>query len=503
MASSAWPAIRRRRPPWSSPPGSSLRWSVSLMSCHSRSGRYGRRAAAGRAGARGTGGKLAHPRRPGERHAGARSTPDLRGSTGAGRSQNPQLRLEVRLLEGWRRADRAAAAGQISPQLHIGFTAPPACSSQGLSGSIMDRLGAPLQIGSSARIPVKNRRARPITTIMSAWEASRPEQGHDATAAVDGTRLGAGDGSPLQSRGTVGSVMPACGRVPAPEDGAGDTRITRRDSRGMTRKILFGATDAGPACGRLRRCFISGPGRAADHHDHARGRPGGRDHRRRPARHAARGDPASGDQRPGQEGRGRRSGRSRRPRPTRPTAEKPKDKAKEETSPGEFLEEDEPAKPKRKKRERTKPGDIRTPDGAPTARQPDTDTRPPRSRAGRRSELRHQQVPHPAVPASDLPGRRHAVRHPLGGPRGDQRDRDRLRPQPERVLRRRARVDAVHPVVVARIRNRREQRRREGPVQPRRRDLRRRPLPEGRRRRAATCAARSSRTTTPTGTSTR
>ena len=30
MASSAWPAIRRRRPPWSSPPGS-LRWSVSLI----------------------------------------------------------------------------------------------------------------------------------------------------------------------------------------------------------------------------------------------------------------------------------------------------------------------------------------------------------------------------------------------------------------------------------------------------------------------------------------
>jgi len=51
-------------------------------------------------------------------------------------------------------------------------------------------------------------------------------------------------------------------------------------------------------------------------------------------------------------------------------AEKPKDKAREETSPGEFLEEGEPAKPKRKKRERTKPGDIRTPDGAPTRANP-------------------------------------------------------------------------------------------------------------------------------------
>ena len=116
-------------------------------------------------------------------------------------------------------------------------------------------------------------------------------------------------------------------------------------------------------------------------------------------------------------------------------------------------------------------------------RQPDADARPPRPRAGRRPELRDQQVPHPAVPASDLPGRRHAVRHPLGGPRGDQRDRDRLRPQPERVVRRRARVDAVHPFVLARVRDRREPRRREGPVQPRRRDLRRGPLPEGRRRR--------------------
>ena len=43
-----------------------------------------------------------------------------------------------------------------------------------------------------------------------------------------------------------------------------------------------------------------------------------------------------------------------------------------------------------------------------------------------------------------LPGRRRAVRHPLGGARRDQRDRDRLRPQPQRLLRRRARLDAVH-----------------------------------------------------------
>jgi hypothetical protein len=50
----------------------------------------------------------------------------------------------------------------------------------------------------------------------------------------------------------------------------------------------------------------------------------------------------------------------------------PQDKTKkdQDASPGEFLEEDEPAKPKRKKREKTKPGEIRTPDGAPTADNP-------------------------------------------------------------------------------------------------------------------------------------
>ena len=44
----------------------------------------------------------------------------------------------------------------------------------------------------------------------------------------------------------------------------------------------------------------------------------------------------------------------------------PKDKPKkdEDSSPGEFLEEDEPAQPERKKRKKAKPGDIRTPDGA-------------------------------------------------------------------------------------------------------------------------------------------
>ena len=102
----------------------------------------------------------------------------------------------------------------------------------------------------------------------------------------------------------------------------------------------------------------------------------------------------------------------------------------------------------------------------------------------RRAELLHRQVPDSSLPAPDLPGRRHAVRHPLGDPRGHQRDRDRLRPQPERLLRRRAGLDAVHARHVEGLRRRRQPGRRQGPVQPGRRDLRRRALPQGRRRRA-------------------
>ena len=109
------------------------------------------------------------------------------------------------------------------------------------------------------------------------------------------------------------------------------------------------------------------------------------------------------------------------------------------------------------------------------------DALPGPSSAHGRAELRDPQVPGADLPAADLPGGRDPVRHPLGDPGGDQRDRDRLRPQPERVLRRRARLDAVHPLHLAGVRRRREQGRQEGPLQPRRRDLRRRALPQGRR----------------------
>ena len=135
---------------------------------------------------------------------------------------------------------------------------------------------------------------------------------------------------------------------------------------------------------------------------------------------------------------------------------------------------------KKARRQGSRARDRRHPD----ARQPDLLARAARRGPDRRPELLHRQVPDPAVPAPALPGRRHRVRRALGGPGGDQRDRDRLRPQPQRLLRGRARVDAVHARDVEAVRRRRQQGRPEGPVQPGRRDLRHRPLPQGRRRRA-------------------
>ena len=95
-------------------------------------------------------------------------------------------------------------------------------------------------------------------------------------------------------------------------------------------------------------------------------------------------------------------------------------------------------------------------------RQPDLLAVDARRGADRRPELLHRQVPDPAVPALDLPGRRHPVRRPLGDPRGDQRDRDRLRPQPEHLLGRRARLDAVHARHLEDVRRRRQPGRQEG-----------------------------------------
>ena len=130
--------------------------------------------------------------------------------------------------------------------------------------------------------------------------------------------------------------------------------------------------------------------------------------------------------------------------------------------------QDEPAKakPRRAKTKRadanTQAGDRRAssprPTRAPTSARRHADA-PTKRRTGRRrsqnptvsiatpgpaphrrAQLLHREVPHPAVPAPDLPGRRDRVRRALGGARGDQRDRDRLRPQPQRLLGRRPRA---------------------------------------------------------------
>ena len=75
-----------------------------------------------------------------------------------------------------------------------------------------------------------------------------------------------------------------------------------------------------------------------------------------------------------------------------------------------------------------------------------------------------------------------------------------VRHQPGPLHRRRARLDAVPALELGDVRRRRQRRRPEGPLQPGRRDLRRRPLPEGRPAAPRTSTRRSSPTTTPTGT---
>ena len=128
--------------------------------------------------------------------------------------------------------------------------------------------------------------------------------------------------------------------------------------------------------------------------------------------------------------------------------------------------------------------------------------RDPRRGPDRRPELLHRQVPHPALPPPHLPGRRHRVRRALGGARGDQRDRDRLRPQPQRLLRRRARLDAVHARDLEAVRRRRQPRRRRRTPSTRSTRSSRPRATCAPRAPTPTSAGRSSPTTTPTGTST-
>ena len=96
---------------------------------------------------------------------------------------------------------------------------------------------------------------------------------------------------------------------------------------------------------------------------------------------------------------------------------------------------------------------LRNADGTPTPSNPGfIDALPGPSTATGRPELHHPQVPGPALPAADLPGRGNRVRHPLGDPGGDQRDRDGLRPQPERLERRGGGLDAVHALDLGAVR---------------------------------------------------
>ena len=154
-------------------------------------------------------------------------------------------------------------------------------------------------------------------------------------------------------------------------------------------------------------------------------------------------------------------------------------------------------------REPMHPQADRNPDGTPTDTEPRPDDRRLRPGADRRPQLRHRPVHDPAVPAADLPGLRNPVRDPLAGARLDQPDRDRVRHQPQRLDRRRRRLDAVPALDLGELRRRRQRRRPQGPLQPGRRDLRRGPLPARPPAARRTCAPRSSPTTTPTGTSTR
>ena len=141
-----------------------------------------------------------------------------------------------------------------------------------------------------------------------------------------------------------------------------------------------------------------------------------------------------------------------------------------------------------------------SPPAAPRPRQPDDDDRAVRTGPDRRPQLRHRLLRDPALPAADLPGLRNRIRNPLGGAGLDQQNRVRVRHQPQRLQRRRRRLDAVPALELGNVWGRCQRRRAQRPLQPGRRDLRRRPATS--RSPAATkiSTTRSSPTTTPTGT---
>ena len=136
----------------------------------------------------------------------------------------------------------------------------------------------------------------------------------------------------------------------------------------------------------------------------------------------------------------------------------------------------------------------------PHPRQPDDDDRALRAGPDRRPQLRHRLLRDPALPAADLPGLRNRIRDPLGGARLDQQNRDRLRHQPQRLQRRRRRLDAVPALELGNVR--RSTPTATGAKTPTTRSTRSAPPPTTSRSPAAarTSTTRSSPTTTPTGT---
>ena len=88
----------------------------------------------------------------------------------------------------------------------------------------------------------------------------------------------------------------------------------------------------------------------------------------------------------------------------------------------------------------------------PDHRQPDDDDRALRPGPDRRPQLRHRLLRDPALPAADLPGLRNRIRDPLGGAGLDQQNRDRVRHQPQRLQRRRRRLDAVPALELGNVR---------------------------------------------------
>ncbi len=104
--------------------------------------------------------------------------------------------------------------------------------------------------------------------------------------------------------------------------------------------------------------------------------------------------------------------------------------------------------------------------GVPSATNPTYSLSLPGPGADRRPQLLHRLLPDPAVPDPDLPGGRDRVPGAVAGAGGDQRDRDRLRPQPLGLLRRRRRLDAVPALDLEAVGRRRQRRRVADPYNP-------------------------------------